>query len=230
MLRIALILLILALGGCIGSGKKPIEVQFQGSPDASEMLVFLPGLGNNAKHFFKNGFHETAARGTRYSESAFLSANVHLGYYRTGALPERFEQDVLAVYPDRKRTLVGISMGGMGVAALGRLFPDEVDEVVLIAPFLGKGKLMERFRSGALEVRPEDSKKDGFLLENWAWLISDQTDVKINLLFGEEDRLSESHRLLLEQAPHICVIRIPGKHRWSTWIPLWESFQESSCP
>ena len=226
-----MVVCVLFLAGCVRSGKAPLEVRFDGPVEEAEhMVIFLPGLGSNVHQFFEKEFPQTAAKGERYADSSFLAAGTHLGYYRDRTLPNRFRQDVLEVFPDRRRTLVGISLGGMGATGLARFFPGEVEEIVLIAPFLGKGKLVERYRSGDLEPRPDDSDRDRFLLQNWAWLISNPEGVKISLLFGEQDRLSEAHRLLVEQAPHICVVRQPGKHRWKTWIPLWQTFQQNPCP
>jgi len=196
--------------------------------DGGRIVVMLPGYGDRVGEFRKRGFLDPAIEDPeRFAEELWVATDAHFGYYRTKTLPERFEEDILARWPDREVALVGISLGGLGVSLLARFYPERVEEVVLIAPFFGREPLIrERVVTGDLEPRPDDKPVVRELLANWRWLIENPHDHRITLMYGDRDRAARLGPLVSELAPHVHQIKGPGRHKWVDWVPLWERYLE----
>ncbi|MCA9666760.1 MAG: alpha/beta fold hydrolase, partial [Myxococcales bacterium] len=108
------------------------------------LLVLLPGFGDAARRFEKEGFVAALRRARVAADIVALEA--HFGYYRSGVLMTRLEHDVLR--PARARGyrrvwLLGISMGGAGAFGAAGTYPDRVAGAMLVAPYLGDGELLD---------------------------------------------------------------------------------------
>lgn len=150
-----------------------------------------------------------------------LLVDAHVGYYRNRSVVDRLAEDVVG--PARARGyrqiwLVGISLGAVGSMLYADAHPEDVDGVVLIAPYPGTESTANKIKmAGGLsrwqlpEVTPGDL--DTIL---WHWL-QGQTAVqstvkKLPIFFGygEQDRFRYSAEVLRAALPASHVFTVPG--------------------
>ncbi|MCA9605722.1 MAG: alpha/beta fold hydrolase [Myxococcales bacterium] len=196
------------------------------------LLVMMPGMLDLPDDYLRHGFVADAAAASRRCDMVMLDA--HFGYYRDGTLRREVAADVLVVADERGYEdiwLVGISMGGMGALLVAQEYPELVDGVVLLAPFLGEESLVTEIeRAGGLEAweAPEDvdrydeAEYDDAL---WGWLQGyvEHADRMPALYIGvgTDDRLRPGIALLAAHLPESHHGRADGGHDWSTWRVLW---------
>lgn len=207
-----------------------LPLLIEGNPQAADRLVvMLPGYGDRVGHFQDHQFLEMAAA-TQGDHVAFIATDSHFGYYRNFDLPNYFQQDILERWPDAKITLVGISMGGFGALSLARLYPERVDDVVLMAPFLGTPYfLRRRVATDHLELRPNDGPRKLMLLENWQFLADNPYDQTYALYVGRFDPLALTLPLVRKKAPAVAITKGSGGHNWKAWRKLWEQHLQETC-
>ena len=223
----------LFLTGCISlAPTAPTEVPVPSiatvkSPARSDTLVvMLPGYGDRADVFIREGFHEA---GERLGFDT-VAVDAHLGYYRERSLLDRLHEDI--VLPARNSGydqvwFLGISMGGLGTLLYAAEYPDQVDGVILLAPFLGNRKaIREVAESGPLESWNGDgSRMKDYEIAIWSW-IRDATrgpePTPLVLGYGDKDKMAEGYDRLIDVIRPAGVYTAAGGHKWTTWAPLWE--------
>lgn len=201
------------------------------------LVVLLPGVGDSAETFDKQGFVE-AARSQKLSAD-LLAANATLGYYTKETLWPRIKSDVLD--PARARGyqkvwLVGISLGGMGTILTAMRDTQPPDGVLLLAPFLGDSDLINEISgAGGLSkwdpgpLPPLPGEKN-YQRHAWRWLKESvaHDSPSVYLGFGTEDKLEAAARVLAAALPEDHVYTVSGKHNWATWRELWGAFLSRS--
>jgi pimeloyl-ACP methyl ester carboxylesterase len=239
--RIAGWLGLLALSGCV-SLRTPVPMTARtaalGSDPARCLIVLLPGLGDEGRTFFDEGF---VARLRAAGLSAdLIAADATLGYYRKGSFIARLDADLLG--PARQRGyartwLVGASMGGFGSLFYASQRPEEVDGVLALAPWLGEDEVLSQIRdAGGLAhwqpPPPGPVDADNFQPQLWGWLrgvaLEGRPGPELWLGYGRGDRLRAADGLLAAALPEGRVLTTPGGHRWSTWRELLGEFLERS--
>lgn len=207
----------------------PLDTHLQPEQNP-RMMVMLPGLGNRVSVFRKRGFFDLVAQyQAHFPRTGLVAADAHIGYYRDRSLVTRLTADVLDSYPNREVLLVGVSMGGFGAVILASQNPDAVQELVLIAPFLGGRKFTERMKRGELNEQPGDGPRKRALLSCWNFLVNSKDTHRITLLVGEGDRFFPVAQVLQDLAPHVRVIHGPGGHNWRTWSVLFQKYLDQRC-
>jgi len=204
------------------------------------LLVFLPGMGDDAEAFQQNGFVDEVRR--RGLSADIVAANATIGYYSRGVFADRLAIDVIA--PRRARGyqqlwLVGPSMGGFGTLFYSRQHTSEVTGVFAIAPYLGDRDLIDEvYRAGGLArwqgpPRVEKMTPDNYQREMMRWLQAvtrgQEPAPTLNLGFGDQDKLRRSDELLAAQLPPEHVFRTEGNHNWVPWRRLFGQFLDRSA-
>lgn len=220
-----------ACGGCalvIPRSAVPMPLTFASPREtAKHLMVLLPGRGDRMATFRDQGFFELAAG---YLEShpdvTLLAADAHMGYYRDRQVMVRLEQDVLDRFPESRLTVVGVSLGGLGAVMLARRHPERVQELFLIAPYLGDRSFVERVAAGPIAERPGDGDLQRELVAVWSFLLDRgaRSGIVVSLGIGDQDRFLEAARLLERRAPDVTVHTVPGKHQWSAWRALFQGW------
>ncbi len=110
-------------------------LEIDATQGADTLVVMLPGLRDRAEVFLEAGFFAAPAGGFD-----MLAADAHSGYYADGTLVGRLHEDVIA--PARRSGykqiwLLGVSLGGYGSLLYAEQYPEEIDGIVLLAPYLG---------------------------------------------------------------------------------------------
>jgi len=218
------------LSGCIGlapteTPMPSIETTNEGSR-ARSLVVMLPGRGDRADVFMREGFQEA---GQHFGFDT-VAVDAHLGYYMQRSLLERLHEDI--VIPARatgyeKVWLLGVSMGGLGSLLYASEHPTQVDGVILLAPFLGdRSAIRTIVDSGPLETWDGEGEglKD-YEIAIWKYIRdatrgADQTP--LILAFGLSDGMADGYEELLDVIRPSRVYTHEGGHKWTTWKPLWD--------
>ena len=186
----------------------------------------LPGRGDRANTFIRQGF-ETAGRMNGFDT---VAVDAHLGYYIQRTVVNRLHEDI--VIPARaagysKIWLLGISMGGLGSLLYAAEYPDQVDGIILLAPFLGDRHAIETIvETGALEDwSGEGAGLEDYEIAIWMWLRDAAREpgaTPLILGYGLSDRMASDYSRLFDYMRPTSVYTRDGGHKWTTWRPLWD--------
>ena len=202
------------------------------------LFVLLPGAGDRAERFRKQGFVEDLQN--RKLSIDIRAVDATMGYYMKDTLVNRLKADIIT--PAKMRGyqeiwLVGPSMGGLGSLLYSRMHSAEVTGVLAIAPFLGDKDLIEEIaEAGELKhwqapPRVGAMTRDNYQRELWRWLQAvtqgREAAPQIFLGYGTSDRLSRADALLAGALPTSRVFLATGGHEWPVWRRVLASFLQS---
>lgn len=206
------------------------------------VVVFLPGVRDEAEDFAEHGFIE--AMRTRGLSVDVVAADASLAYYTAGEFVERLGNDV--VRPARARGyeqvwLMGLSLGGRGTLIYARAHPEEITGVLALSPYMGNPKITKEISAaGGLASWRAPQKLTSRVAsdlahqrELWRWLQAVTSGTErgpaIYLGWGTSDYwLGESFGLLGRALPPERVFPVEGGHRWATWEKAMKRFLEES--
>lgn len=192
------------------------------------LVVFLPTIHGRGFHYEKQGFLEAVRE--RGFEANLKILDVNPTLYLEGRIVASLKSEVIEPAKDEGYEtiiLVGISLGGHGVLLYFAEYQEDVEGVVVFAPFLGgpfAAKAIEE--AGGLHAW-EDCPEFAWNFSCNIWklmkdLASDpETRERIFLGYGKEDPFSGQNRLLGEALPPRHVFIVPGGHDWVSWKELW---------
>ena len=216
--------------GCSGSRDKKAlpSIRYSGMTGRRSLVVLLPPIGGKGSHYETQGFlDEVWERGFEASmEVVDVKPSLYLGsriveLLKTEVIEPAKAEGYEEIY------LVGISLGGHGALLYATTYPEDVDGIVVLAPFIGGDRA-----SGAIEEAGGlDTWEDcPFLGWNYAcnlWkslqvYVSDSRNQrKVVLGFGREDKFADQCRMLADALPPEQVFTVPGGHDWATWKKLF---------
>jgi pimeloyl-ACP methyl ester carboxylesterase len=226
--------LLLSLGGCywrIAHDPMPFVAYGDLGPEqARGAIVLLPGFADVPQDFDRQGFVSILRE--RAPGYDVIAADAHFGYYNNHTLLDQLHANVigpLVTRGYRELWILGISMGGHGAVAYARAYPERIKGLLLFAPYLGPGEVLQEVtRAGGIcrytapVPLPED--RFGFAEANFAWLedvlCSHVTTVSVWVGVGERDQMPRA-LLRAAVAPDHYFVE-PGGHEWSAWKPALE--------
>src|SRR2546421_725237 len=136
----------------------------------------------------------------------------------------------------RRVWLVGISMGGLGALATAQQHEDDIEGILLLAPFLGDEEVIDEISARGRLARwtpspAADGSDDYHRLWRWLKRYTAPGDVRPRLYlgYGTEDRFARADGLLAEALPASHVSRTPGPHAWGPWRELFGAFLASGA-
>jgi len=220
------------LGGCFPAATIPVPVleysQTRGAQE-NNLLVLIRGLGASNKVFEENGLIEEVRR--RNLPFDIVAPDLHFGYYKEETVQERLHEDV--ILPARragyqKIWLAGFSMGGLGSLFYLRDYPDQVDGVMLICPFIGWGGIVSEVKDagGVSNWNATTEDENDWQRLIWSWIkeydLQQASYPPIYLGFGENDFLSgDGPELFARVLPAERSFSVPGGHRYSTFRTIF---------
>lgn len=224
-----------ALTGCTipPPTRAPMDVHVFLAPDGdgTRAVVFLPGRRDRPLDFVDNGLLADLWR--QYPGVDAYIPDAHLGYYAQRSVIDRLHADVFA--PLRARgyreiVVTGVSMGGLGALLYAHRYPENLDGIALVAPYLGETSLVRQVRAGGGPrtwdgPRPAPGEMIAGLPELWGWLgqwPQQRPNVPILLAYGEQDRFAAAHAMLGGLLPETNTLTRDGGHRWVVWRALWQ--------
>jgi pimeloyl-ACP methyl ester carboxylesterase len=193
-------------------------------------MVWLPGAYHGAQEFVAAGFSEAVR--TRRMALDLDFVDLELAHVGDRSALQRLRSDM--VLPARAAGvsiwLGGISLGGLFALDYAASYPDELDGLCLIAPYLGNRILTAEIARapGLKEWQPGELAETDEERRIWRYIKSRRAHSRpLYLGFGQEDRFAAAHALLAATLPADSVDVIAGGHEWSTWSRLWENFLDS---
>jgi hypothetical protein len=213
---------------------RPVPTALLPSREGSHRLVVvLPGRRDRLESLRRSGVGEAIQR--VWPDADVLFAELSMPYYLDRSAARRLHDEVLM--PARRRAyteiwLVGASLGGMGEILYDRMYPGQVDGMVLLAPYTGERAIHDEIRAaGGLRAwspsAQPGSADDAWQRELWSHLKTwgDEPDRTRNvwLAYGDNDYLREGMPLVADLLPDDHGRVVPGKHAWSTWTPATEA-------
>lgn len=188
-----------------------------------KLMVLLPGIGDKAGAFNKYGVID-AIRNVHPNVDV-IAVDAHFKYYEARTIIDRLRQDIIKPALDagyNEIYLGGTSLGGFGSLLYLKQYPDDINKIFILAPYLG------------------DAQDYNYLIENtsapqvprdvnlWSWLtqLPNETKNKIYLAYGTNDKFAIPNELLAKQLSPEHTVTQSGKHNWKTWAQLWPSLLE----
>jgi pimeloyl-ACP methyl ester carboxylesterase len=203
------------------------------------LVLFLPGAGDSAEEFEKNGFVAELRR--RPLSVDMVAANATMGYYFKGLMVERVSADVMEPALARgyeQVWVIGASMGGLGTFMLAHERPAQVHGVLALAPYLGDRALTDEIRAaGGLEKWKAPERAPALIeatyqREIWRWLravaLGQEKGPDIYLGWGTSDKLGKDDVLLGAVLPKDHVSTVEGGHDWPQWRAVLQRFLDGS--
>jgi pimeloyl-ACP methyl ester carboxylesterase len=226
----------LLLAACFPA-KAPMRTSFHPGPavdvDADgtlenprTLVVLLPGFGSRDRAFETKGVVEALRAGGLQAD--LVAADATFGYYIRDQLKTRLGEDVIARYAPRYDDIwvLGISMGGVGALLTAHDFKTQIDGVVLLSPYLGRGRTLDAVRAGRRMADYAPADERAWDEDLWDWLKQlDGASEKlppIVLGYGTKDLGMSNLEWFARYLPQDRVRTTPGGHTWETWTVLAE--------
>jgi pimeloyl-ACP methyl ester carboxylesterase len=197
-------------------------------------MIWLPGAYQVAKDFLDAGFARAVQRRETPMDLGFV--DLELQYLGDTSALRRLRDELVLPAPKMGGSLwlAGISLGGMIALDYAATYPEDLDGLCLLAPYLGNRMLIAEI-AAAPELgawQPGPLADDDTERRLWRYLQAGtgRARPRVHLGFGRDDRFAAAHRLLAQSLPVDSVDRIDGGHDWRTWTQLWENFLDSRHP
>jgi hypothetical protein len=199
------------------------------SQAAQRAVVVLPGIADNLASLEAGGIGH-AVQGA-WPDADVVLVEMTIGYYKDGQAMPNLHQIIRAARAKgyRQVWLVGASLGGMGALLYDATFPDDVDGIVLLAPFLGDRRMLDEVRNAGGLSRWSAPPAATPGPDNWqpqiwrrakVWSSRPGGDARVWLAYGDKDKFAPNMPLLTPAIPLKHVITGPGVHEWTSWTPL----------
>jgi hypothetical protein len=204
-----------------------IQDRTSSSPTQS-LLILLPGAYMRAQDFIAHGFIDAVRRTGQPVD--IIAADTGMECYLDGSIAERLHAEVVAPNLSAgvpRIWLAGISLGGLGALLYTQAYPDLVEGLLLISPFIGtRGAVAEVMKAGGFQDwQPPAGDAATGEQRLFQWLKTYPAGASawphIYLGYGSDDRFVASYRLLAELLPVEDVVATSGGHDWETWQVLW---------
>ena len=130
---------------------RKLQFEPQGN-ETRELVLLLPGRLSPPEEFVEFGIVDLVRKERPLAR--IVAPDLHLGYYMRGLADSCLHEEIIG--PAKKQglrvTIIGVSMGGLGALTYSLRFPGEVDEMLLLSPFVGDKELLAEIeRAGGLE-------------------------------------------------------------------------------
>ncbi len=232
LLKLALVFVsVCGLSGCLGHGKpaEPMPTHWIPSPvgEPEALVIVLPGRADDVAGLYEAGIAQAIQRG--WPEADVLLTGATLPYYLAGDLPQRLHDRLIAPLRSRYRQiwLLGASMGGLGTLLYEHGYPDQLDGLVLMAPYMGERKLIREVRDAGGPARWQPGPQAVSLQEGEprreAWRVVKRWSERparaqqVWLAVGRDDPFLEVADMIAPLLPADHYLALDGGHRWTVW-------------
>jgi len=227
---------IFSLSACASFGDSSLPLtlrEISSGKESPNLLVMFPGINSAGTDFIDYGFVEVFQQ--KYSGVDIMLVDTRFAYTLTGNLSERIQNEIIVPALVKGYTniwFVGVSLGGLGVLEYDKSFPDNINGMVLIAPYLGNEYKMKDFLShesplmrSKLHYKSTDKT---YLL--WRYILNKtktkESKENLFLAYGDSDRLKDAHHTLADLLDDDNIFIEKGGHKWVTWKKLWKKIIE----
>jgi len=132
-----------------GDSKLPLTLKTVPSAQIStNLLVMFPGINSPGEDFQYHGFVQLFQK--KYPNVDIILVDTRYAYTQVGNLSVRIQTEIILPALSKGYTniwLVGVSLGALGVIRYSELYPNNLNGMVLIAPYLGNQFKIKDFLS-----------------------------------------------------------------------------------
>lgn len=219
-----------AATGCAAGGDitRPVPTTFVAAPQpAHRLVVMLPGRGDSLRSLGDRRVAQLIQQ--HWPDADVILTGLSMPFYRQGRATQRLHDEVIvpARRPGYRQVwLAGISLGGMGALLYDQQYPDTIDGMLLLSPYLGEDAIQREIRQagGLAAWQPGPAQVLGpqtFQRELWRYLKSwpalpQRTD-SVWLAYGADEPFRQPIELMSPLLAPDHVIMLPGKHNWKFW-------------
>ncbi|MEO5626284.1 MAG: alpha/beta hydrolase [Dokdonella sp.] len=230
------VLLLLGVTVCItacaagGDVTRPIPTAFIAAPQpAHRLVVMLPGRGDDLASMERRQVAQTIQ--SAWPDADVVLTGLTMPFYKEGHAARRLHDEIVAparARNDRPVWIAGISLGGMGAVLYEHDYPDQVDGVLLLSPYLGEKAIHDEIRAagGLAQWNPGPAQvlgPDTFQHELWRTLKGWSSDPararSVWLAYGDREPFRVPIELMSGQLLVEHVLMLPGQHDWALWNP-----------
>lgn len=225
-----LLLLSVLLAGCVTAPTVPLpSISYRSNDTVRQrhLLVLLRGLGADNTIFAEEGIIDEIRE--RHLPFDVIAPDSHFGYFKSKTFEIRLKEDIIE--PARRQGyeqiwLGGFSMGGLGSLLYLRSYPDDVNGVLLVSPFLGRASIHREIRHAGGVAAWQSTSTDPQDWERmiWSWIknYDPATAPPIWLGYGENDVVTaDGPPLLATVLPAERVFTVPGNHTVATFKTIF---------
>jgi pimeloyl-ACP methyl ester carboxylesterase len=201
---------------------------------APTRVLLLPAAYTGPEEFLREGFVRAARERVLPVDLVFVE--LRLQHLTDRTILRRLRHEVVLparALGCRSIWMGGISLGGFIAIAYAERYPDEVDGLCLLAPYLGNHIVTSEIEraNGVHEWQPGELADDDDERRIWRFIKAHRTRPSpLHLGFGRDDRFADSHRLMAAALAPESVDVVPGGHEWPAWLRLWENFLDARFP
>jgi hypothetical protein len=198
---------------------------------AATRVLLLPAAYTSPDDFLREGFVKAARDRALPVDLVFVELKVQHLTDRT--ILRRLRHEVVLparALGCRSIWLGGISIGGFVAMAYAERYPEEIDGLCLLAPYLGNHIVTGEIEraNGVHEWTPGELAADDDERRMWRFIKEHRARPSpLHLGFGRDDRFADSHRMMASALAPECVDVVPGGHEWPVWRQLWENFLDA---
>jgi pimeloyl-ACP methyl ester carboxylesterase len=228
MYRLFALMLALSTSVACWTARIPMPLETYDAPQSDTLLILLPGFAAYDHTFEKKGLIDAAREAGFYGD--IVAANATFGYYRKRNLVQELERRILADARGKYEHIwvVGISMGGLGTLLTAQEHAEDLDGIVLLSPFLGRGKVVSAVAEGGGLPAWEPPEEASWEEDIWGWLDDaaerDWQDPQVFLGHGTRDLGVKNHEQLASYLGTERVRTAEGGHTWPVWEELLAEF------
>ena len=196
------------------------------------LIVFLPGSQEVPQDVVNEGF--VAQVRAKNIDADVMVIDSHIGYFRQRTFDLRIHDDIIE--PARKKGyqsiwLAGISLGGFGSLMYAFTYPNEIDGIIALAPFIASDKVLDEVvNAGGLArwtpTEPLGADDYERALLKWLKGYGDPPNAtekrpKLYIGYGSADRLARFQEIIAPMMRPEHMLAAPGGHDWPPWKRMW---------
>jgi pimeloyl-ACP methyl ester carboxylesterase len=195
-------------------------------------VVLMPGAYQQPVQFLQAGFDE--ALHSRAPGAELILAMPRLSHLTDRRWLTDLYEEVLAparAEGDVPLWLGGVSLGGFMALRFAAQYPEAIDGLCLLAPYLGSRIVaaeiavhadIASWQAGALDDDDDERRVWQYVMR----LRNGLTATRVFAGFGSDDRFADTQRLLLRalESDRSTTRVIAGGHDWPVWRQLWDQF------
>lgn len=200
-----------------------------GKGEGKTLMVLLPTVAGHGKLYEQQGLIDISRKHGAVVD--IMAIDVQPTLYLKKRIVEKMKRRVID--PAKARGyehiyLLGTSLGGHAALLYTMEYPEDIDGLFLIAPYISDPFVTNIIREAGGLVAWDDCPLYAweYSCKLWksirAYMSDPERRTSVFLGYGGNDRFVKSCEVLAKVLPPENVFTAPGGHSWKTWQKLWE--------
>jgi pimeloyl-ACP methyl ester carboxylesterase len=198
-------------------------------------VILMPGAFQFPEQFVEAGFD--AAVRARCPQWDLIVTAPQLAHLTDRGWITTLHDEIVA--PARRRDAASLWLGGVSLGAFMALrfaaqYPDTIDGLCLLAPYLGSRLIANEIQAagGIAHWQGQVQDEDDDERRIWRYVADLSGGVRATQVFlgyGRADRFADTQQILARSLPSArATTRVmDGGHEWPVWRSLWDQFLQT---